>query len=308
MLINCYLQLMQKLKSPQNTDILIDMCNKYSALIESFNQSELVKASQGKKLDELQIAVNHYIIRTLLNVKALEQLLQLYKTQRGIIYPIGLILRATFSDFITFCYLLTFCENGNIVTESFKNETILFDRDGLKSFVEMMELEADLETYLPNTPPNFIGKSETHKKIEHVKSITYKQFFDNKGNWKKASALRNSSDKSLFTKYQTPFDEPNGFVSEKYKWDRIRKSDSFKKYILAFFGYKVFSQFQHYSSLSMELLSKEQENYLYYYLITAVDSIFIISDLYIQLLDDNFNPQLVELRKIKNEIDSITTQ
>ena len=132
----------------------------------------------------------------------------------------------------------------------------------------------------------------------------FQYLFEEDGNWKLVKRLRETSDQTLFEN-RMAFEMPNGFVSERYKWNRIDKNEKLNKYILTYFGYKLFSQFQHYSALSMKLLREGQE-YLFYYLVISIDGLCIITDLQIQLITgDNKHELLPKLKEIVGDIDKV---
>jgi len=290
------------MRTPENVEKLKAIIEKYLVVVNNFIQTEIELQKRGKKLNDVQRVANDFLSRTFLNVKAVLELLELYKIQRGMILPIGLILRSICSDFLTLCYLSTFSGNKNEVNESFLNELRLFQRDSVRSVMEVAEMEIDIQRFLKGIPKQSLGKDELLKMHEKIRN-NFSFLFNKKGGYKVASELRATSDKRFF--YKKEFKEPNGFVTEKYKWKRIEKDEVLNKYILVYFSHKLFSQFQHYSKLSVDLLDKGAEDHMFYYLVLSIDSVFIATDLQIQIIGGNENKLLNELRMVKDQINGV---
>jgi len=294
----------KNLKSPHSINVLIRVLSRCQEFFKEFSREELKKAGEGKVLDELQKTANEFLIRTQLNVSGLLPLLESYKSKGSMILPIGLIMRSIFSDFITLCYLITFSDNERSSNESIKNELIVLNRDFIKSIFEIKKMEGLLAGYLPNFTAQFFSKQEAEDYIRNAK-LMMPNLFDAKGATRKISSIRSTSNSEFFKKFGTKIDSPESFMTDKYKWDRIEHHPSFKKYILIFLGYKIFSQFQHYSPISMQLLDEKHEAKLFYELAIGVDAINIITDIHFQLIDNVDNKHLSDLRLLKVEIDNI---
>jgi hypothetical protein len=295
---------MKNFRSPDNIEALSNLIHEFGSVLERFVSQEKDEASKGKKLDEVQSVANDFLVRTALNVGALPPLLSLYKSQSGMIQPIGLILRSVFSDFLTMCYLLTFANKEN--NKSFVNELHIFQRDSLRSFLEVGEMELNVRDYLKTIPSDGPTEADLKASHERTKTKVFPHLFTKAGKFKAAVELRETSDRALFhSKHE--FVKPElSFVTEKYKWDRISKDEAFKKYILVYFGFKLFSQFQHYSKLSMDLIQKDSsEPYLTYYLIVAIDSVFIFTDFQMQIIAGGENEFSKSLNAIKEKLNSV---
>ena len=93
-------------------------------------------------------------------------------------------------------------------------------------------------------------------------------------------------------------------MSEKYKWQRmVRKG--FGKYVTTFAGFKFFSQFQHYSKMSMEMIREDSAGTIFFHLVLAVNALLIMSDFQIQLIDGNNGPHLAKLRTLEEKFDDV---
>jgi hypothetical protein len=275
---------MKNLKTPENVDCLTKALHIYLEVVYEFLKSV------GSKPDptSLQIVSKDLLHRIAVNVQGIVPCLELYKVHPAMILPIGLVLRSICSDFLTQCYLITFCEEDNSVTTSFQNEIDILNRDFLKTVIEMMEYEARIEKYLDVIPHDYISEDYIRKKIEGLKAA-HLQLFRKDGSPKSSKEIRSTSDPSIFKKYKTEIDKPNGsgFITESYKWKRLENHPHFKKYLPVYLGYKVFSQFQHYSSMSMPHFLKQREEYFFHHLCTSVNAITILSDLHFRIIDDS---------------------
>jgi hypothetical protein len=281
-------------------DLLINILNEYLKIVGAFSKSENELAEKAKKLNLVQKVSMDFFLRTNINIDAIIPLLSLYKNRKDIIQPIALILRSVFSDLLTQCYLDIFSGDKNETTDSFKNELFLLDREFLRSFLEVGEMELKIKEYLPALSNS---KLLDRKELAEMHDKTKKQFnhlFKINGDFKSTSQLRTTSDDQYF-KSKKDREEPSGFMTEKYKWRHIEREEKFKQYVLAFFGFKLFSQFQHYSSLTMVLLEKGYDR-LYYYMIVGIDTVFISTDLQIQIIGGHDNKFLTPLRKLKDEL------
>jgi hypothetical protein len=292
-------------RSPEKVTSLKATLEDFTKLIHLFSQMERQKSENGKELNPVQKVSSDFLVRTMLNIEGILPIIELYKTKRALIQPIGLIMRSILSDFLTLHYLLTFWDPADKENLSFKNELTLFDRDFLKSIMEMQEMEPDLKEFLKGNNSKFPTKDDIKMKHEQYKASVFNHLFDKNGKWKQVRELRSTSKRSLFSEKGDDFANPNSFVTEKYKWTRISQSDDLKKYILVFFGYKMFSQLQHFSKMSMQFLEPESEGHLFYYLVISVNAIFLACDVQIQLIGGQDHELLVELRRLEAEIDKI---
>ena len=93
-------------------------------------------------------------------------------------------------------------------------------------------------------------------------------------------------------------------MTEKYKWERMIKR-GLGKYVIVFTAFKFFSQFQHYSPISMELTKQVSEPYAFFHLIMAIDSIIIVTDMQIQIIDGKDSVYLPRLREIEKNLTTL---
>jgi hypothetical protein len=290
------------LKSEGSVKALKKLVEDYNAIVDNFSMVQMAKNAQ---LTKIQKVSNDFLERTRINCEALIPLLEIYEAKDAMIQPIGLIIRSTLADFLTFCYLVSFTSAGDEAQDSLQNELHILERDFLRSMLEVGEIESKLNEYNPNIP-NAFESVETYQ--EHLTAITnlFSHLYINEGGVlriKTPSEFRQTSNPGYC---DTPgvFENPGSFVTEKYKWQRMVRRD-FGKYVLTFSGFKFFSQFQHYSKMSMEMIRKDSAGTLFFHLTLAINAILIMTDFQIQLIDGNDGEFLKQLRELEEQFDDV---
>lgn len=156
---------MPSLKTPETVKALQDIIVEYNALIDDFSITQVEKGAHLKKIQKVS---NDFLERTRINCEALVPMLEIYKTNNAMIQPIGLLTRSILSDFLTFCYLVTFADAQDTTQESVQNELDLLERDFLRSMLEVGELESRLNEY----NKNILNAYETEEiYLEHLAHI-----------------------------------------------------------------------------------------------------------------------------------------
>jgi hypothetical protein len=289
-------------RTPQNIAALQLIISDYNSLLDEF---AIVQIHRGSKLKTLQKICNDFLNRTRINNEALIPLLENYKTKRSAILPIGLLIRSILSDFLAFCYLATFSHSKDPEEVSIENELDLLERDFLKSMMEVSELESKIHEYNQNIPPAFEDNKAYEDHVEKVKN-QFKHLFkeeNTKLRFKKPSEFRETSLPDCFDS-KDEFATAPSFITEKYKWERMLRR-GFSKYVIVFTAFKFFSQFQHYSPMSAELIKEVSEAHAFFHLIMAIDSILIVTDMQIQIIDGKESKYLPRLREIEKKLDGI---
>jgi hypothetical protein len=284
--------------SEENVESLRNILNKFIDHLDHFGSE---KTKESKSLDKAESTVNKLLYRTRLNVIGIEKLLTSYKKDCAMFHPLSHLLRCMQTDFLTFFYLMTFhIEEKDLV--SLSNELDHLDRDYIKSAIEIFQVEIEL----PLNNSNFKHQNEDEIN-EFKKSLldTNKHLFKNNdinSRLKRSKELRETSNDNLFSSKENRGRPGNGMLSEKYKYERILKTN-YKKYSDAYLLYKYFSQQYHFSNISNRLLEKDGADNNFFYLIWAISHMFILTDMQIQFLDGKNSEYLDLIRKQHKELE-----
>ncbi len=287
-------------RNPETVAILKSFLEEYNIIVDEFTVEQV---KSGKKLSVMEKVCNDFLQRTSLNVAGLIPLFELYKTEPGMIQPIGLVIRSCLSDFLTFCYLSTFASPLEKSEASLTNELHLLEKDFLNSVLEVSRLEAKISEYNESIPNIFDSREEFEQETLEIKKLFGHLFKSEDAGlrFKKPSEFRQSSLPDYFDSKEE-YSSGGSFLTESKKWDRMTRR-GFRKYVTVFIGFKFFSQFQHYSKMSIEMIGKRSEEHLFFHLIMALNSITIVSDMQIQIIDGAKSSFLDRLRNLEEKID-----
>lgn len=244
-------------------------------LLDSFADKQ-----NGKQLNQLQKVTTDLALRIRINLEAITPHFE--KFDRGYMnesLPIALILRSVVSDIITFCYLGVFfnTESDPKDQPSLDNELNLLDKDIIKSFEQVMDLEKEMGKIIPALP-----KDLTEEKVNEIKNKIRKQFkdlFRENGQFKSPEEIRSSSLAKYFAEGERTL-----VLTERSKADKIANYSILDKFSVAYNMFKYFSQFQHYSRFTLYLMQKETERNSFYFTVT-IDLVYMMYILYFQLID-----------------------
>lgn len=277
---------MEDLRTPDRIDCLIEVIKEYNEIVD-----EMAIAREGQQLSIIQKVCNDFMNRTRINNEALIPMLTLYKDNTSLLLPIGLILRSILSDFLTSSYLITFHDAGDAQEQALRNELNILDRDFLRSMLKSMELEKSIHELNPDIAAMFADDAAYQAKKTSIQSKFPYLFKQENISLRllDVKELRATSDKDKF--FSTPQEFAtvgSGFMSEEYKFDRI-KQRGFAKYSTAFISFKYFSQFQHYSKLGFKILDEEFEGFGYFHLVASINIMLISTWFQIMILEGQQN-------------------
>lgn len=296
---------MENRKTETNVKLLDSIIRRLVEVLREFSLAETKKAESGQQLNQLQHIATQFLDRTIASMFGIQALLPSYSKHHVAIFPMGLILRSIFSDFITLLYLLSFTKRGTEINNTFLNEIQMLDRDFVRAYIEIKKLEGDLDQYMAVLPDGFKGREAIETEIDGLKTNELKSFFRKNKTLKSATELRHNSDPLLFYS-QEAFKKPeNTFMTDSYKWNQVKSDSEVSKFILAYHSYKIFSSFQHYSVIGHRWLTKGKEAFLFMEVILGVDAIFLILDFVIQLIDKKDSNHLLKLNSLKQELNKI---
>lgn len=287
------------LKTPERLNTLINIIKEYNQLTD-----DLAKAKNGTKLTIIQKVCNDFMNRSRINNEALVLLLEIYKNNDSLIQPIGLIVRSMLSDFLTSCYLMTFHDPKDSDEQSLKNELYILERDFLKSMLETIKLERSMHELNSSFKPVFANEDEYNEKLSSIKKLYHHLFQNDDINqeMKNIKELRDTSDNKFFPLKDKFANIGNGFMSEKYKFNRI-KTHGFGEYSIAFIPFKYFSQFQHYSKKAIDMLEDDFQRFGFYHLVTSINLALIATHFQIQLIDGGTSKFIIRLDKLLPKLD-----
>ncbi len=137
---------------------LVNLIREFNSLIDEFGTEQT-----GKQLTKMQKVCNDFLQRMRLNTEALVPLFELYIQRRGMIQPIGLIIRSCLSDFLTFCYLVTFTHQNDKEEKSLGNELLLLEKDFVSSILKVFEYESKIHKYNADIPQRFESADAYHQ-------------------------------------------------------------------------------------------------------------------------------------------------
>jgi|GEM_PF-2065167 len=292
---------MAGVKGKYNAKNVENLKNVLLGFLNQLDTFGFIMAKEGAKLDLAQLTFNRLLNRTELNIEGIVAILDIYKSQPAMIHPIAHILRTLLVDFLNFCYLMTFYNKEEDGLISFSNELDHFDRDFLKSAFELAEVEFDL----PKNNPKF-RERPPHQLQEKLKSFqeSYKHLFKTENSSLKpklSKELRANSNRDMFLSNEEFGNPGKGMLSESYKYRRLI-DNGFGKYADVYLLYKYFSQQYHFSNISNNLLNPNNADHNFFYLIWAINHVFLVTDMQIQLLDGKDSAFLEPLRKLEIEL------
>lgn len=294
---------MKDFYSSKNIEHISKYIKNLVKIIDEFGTEHSLKSRAGEFTPSpIQKVSNDFLHRLILKLKAIDNLLPLYSEDHYQIHSIGLLLRTILSDFLTFLYLASFNEPEAEEQRSLANELVMLERDFYESMIEASKVETDFAAM--NGKDDAEVEKEYDERIKRINEI-YKHLFldeDTTKRIKKAEEIRATSNRALFIN-SNELKRPNRMVSEKYKYDHLNDV-GFNKYKIVFSMFKFFSQFQHYSKHSINMLRDEFRRFSFYYFILTLDLTNILVDFHFNLYE-GAKDQLEKLRELKNELATI---
>jgi hypothetical protein len=187
-----------------------------------------------------------------LNVESINHLLPLLNQDYRFKTSINLIYRSIVGDLITLNYLKGFVDETDVNQVSLSNELNIFNKEYLLSSYEglLAENEYNINNYKLN---NEVVIDETDA-IE-FRNIT-SRLLDENGKWIFNSKLRSSTNTDILLKIKNAGikDTNKGFISESEKIKFLKETNS-NSYLQLKFLFKYYSQFQHFSPSTFDLIN-----------------------------------------------------
>ncbi|HTK22515.1 MAG TPA: hypothetical protein VL442_23515 [Mucilaginibacter sp.] len=189
-----------------------------------------------------------------LNIESVNHLLPLLNRDYRFKTSINLIYRSMVGDLITLNYLKGFIDETDVDQISLGNELNIFNKEYLLSSYEglLAENEYNINNY----------KLNNEVVIDEIKDIELRniksQFLDENGKWIFNSKLRSSTSPDILVKIKNAGikDTNKGFISENEKIKFLKEINSDNHLQLKFL-FKYYSQFQHFSPSTFDLINSD---------------------------------------------------
>jgi|GEM_PF-4607946 len=238
----------------------------------SFITNRLVKLD-GVELNYYQEFLIHHIERFSLIAESLIPILNLMQNDIRHKLSLSLLLRSINSDFLTIFYLYTFYDENNDNQIAINNEINIFLKDYVKFIEYISEVEPEVRKHFKDISEEFTKKKDYALNNLHIE---YKNLYNYKnGEFKLKSNLeiRESTPNSFFVN-----NDRGKNLTEKDKFKRLKTNEK-ENFGMAYIIFKYYSQFQHVSPKSIELLRNNPQIIDYKYLIHSIENLFIATNL-----------------------------
>ena len=266
------------------------ICNMMKDLSD-FLENKIQESKEKNICEEFEIFTK-ILVRFDVNLRTLQLILPHITNIIEYNLPLSLILRSINSDILSTYYLNSFILPIDSDLCGFKNELKVFDKDFVGFLKEFGEEELNLMK--ENCPQweNYIKILEAKVK-EHYDN--YSEFYlENKGKKKivSNSEIRKTTPTIFFINTNS-LNESSKFISEKYKYNRIKEIGQSLYCGHAFLSFKYYSQFQHISPEAIKLLYKNRDNLDYKFLLLTIQNIIFSTNLILKnILDNGFANEL----------------
>jgi hypothetical protein len=280
---------------------VIENIKKLCELLDDFAE---VQKEKGEQIPVLQSVTTKLAFRIRINLEASIPTIEKLDEDNNQFLPLAIIFRSIISDILTFCYLIRFF---NVDTDkndqpSLMNELNILDKDFISSFLQAVQKEQTIPQYIPE-----IQFSKTQEQLQKDLE-SFKQRFAHiliDGKVKSNKALRYTTLNKFFKTIKDR-ENPNGMLSESYKYDRILEEDFFKNFAPINTVFKYLSQYQHFSRFSEIIWADAKRNKYYLYL--SVDLTYMTFIVFFQLIEQDDNEWLEKLKTLKEEFSEIVEQ
>lgn len=239
--------------------------------------------------------INDFFIQVLerfdINLIAIENLLEVYKSIPKIKLPLSLILRSINSDSLTILYLSTFLDKEKL---GVNNELNIFQRDYIKFMEEFGKEELDFNIKYFQERTESIEKSKFHLYELHKDYPELYKKVNKAYSLKSNYELRQSTPEFLFPDI-TERKRPHGFISEAYKYKRLKLIDSDRYGAQAYLLFKYYSQFQHISPVSSKMLGYNNKILDDKFLLMSIENAIIGTNLILKVVTGDGDKSEIEI-------------
>ncbi len=273
---------------------IIKLIDEYAEFVNKV----FIESKANKVNNEFYIFID-LLIRFRTNIKSVNLLLPYFKTDIEFKTPISLLLRSVNADVLTVCYLNSFCMSQDENKIGLQNEIKVLYKDYV-NFLKVFGKE-ELEL-IKKYHPDWI---EYIKQLElsvdnHISN--YSEYYSDKKGQKKIISnfdLRKTTPDYFFFDSEEKRN-PSSFVTEKYKFDRLKKRNDDNLAGQAFLAFKYYSQFQHYSTATIELLYLSPQCLDFRLLEISLENVFISTNLILKIVCNEGYKD--EIRRFLNDL------
>ncbi len=279
---------MQKIHS-KNMNKKLDI-DKICLLLEEFSEflKERINDLKNKNIED-DYFFSELLVRFQYNIYGILSILPKFRENIEFKLPLSIILRSITTDVLTVFYLNSFISPKDKDLSGLKNEIKIFKKDYVRFIKDFSQEE--LELVKKNTPQwkKYINILENLINNHYENYSDFYKVVDNKSKLKSNSELRETTPAFFFPDLKSK-NEPNSFITEKYKYDRL-KCVSHEKYCgFAYLAFKYYSQYQHISSATKKLLYLDRNQLDDKFLSLTIENVLISTNLILKtLLKDGFS-------------------
>lgn len=203
---------------------------------------------------------------------------------------VNLLLRSICSDVLTAIYLLTFYDKDDPENISLKNELDIISTEYLRSVKKIIEEDHELMTLLSIEPTTSI-----EEKRKWYNSVS-ENLSNEDGKLKTKNQIRLTTNDEIKEGLKTG----GLFISEDEKYQRI-KDKGFTQFGFAFTIFKYYSQFQHFTLSSRDLIEHEPFHDTFFMSLT-IDQMLMTIDLILQISNTQ-NPDFrAQIKTIRDKL------
>jgi len=279
---------------------------KICLLLEEYSEflKERIKDSTNKKITD-DYFLTELLVRFQFNIYGILSILPKFAENIEFKLPLSLILRSINSDILTIFYLNSFISPQDKELIGLKNEIMIFYKDYIRFIKDFGQEELNI---VKNISPEW---SEYINKLENTINKHFESYSDfykeenGKCKFKSNSELRETTPAFYFLDLKSK-NEPNNFITERYKYDRIKSISHDKFCGFAYLAFKYYSQYQHISSATIELLYLDRNQLDDKFLSLTIENVLISTNLILKnLLKNGFSDCISRyLENLKNIVQS----
>lgn len=282
---------------------LIYFCDKYCEVHSEFASN--VKTQHWS--NPYQAVVADMLMRSRVTIEGVSKLLPLLIENPHHKMSIFVLLRSQISDVLAYFCLLTFINPQKLDdTVAFQNESNLLDLDFVKAILQMNEEKVKLSRYATNG--QILSSKNRANAIRSNILKEYKHLFNSDNSFKKLQQIRDTTDQRFFGKDKKVKNESLSQETAKFKRIMLYSDENTQQALApAFFFFKYFSQYHHYSRGSMNFFKHKHLDHDMLNVMMCFSLSYIVCDShYRQLLGEN-NKYSLELSKLESLLAEIST-
>lgn len=260
----------------------------FSGLINDFADFLKLRINEisNENTNESYQFLNDLLIRFKINIKSIALILPNFQTEIEYKIPLSLLLRSINSDVLTAFYLCLFIRTQDKDNIGLKNEIKILNKDYINFIKEFNKEELELMNKYFSDRGKYINNLEKTINNHFVNYPEYYVDINDKMKLISNDELRKNTP-SYFFEESEDRNKPNTFMTEKYKYEKIKKLGKDKYCGQAFLQFKYYSQFQHVSPLTSVFLHTDPKFIDYKFLLMSIENVFISTNLILKNIINN---------------------